>query len=101
MVSRRSVPVQAHGFRFPQAAVAQKGDEPDNVGGTDTRPSLTSPCSLGSCTSIVRAESHSGLQHGASHHDFTPLRVRNFEDRHFTNCGMSVGDRFDLAGINI
>src|SRR5713101_4534085 len=50
---------------------------------------------------IVRLENHSRLQHDASHHEFAPLRVRNSEDRHFTNCGMFVDDRFDLAGINI
>src|SRR6202008_4512352 len=50
---------------------------------------------------VVRAQSHSGLQRDASHHEFAPLSVRNSEDRHFTNCGMFVDDGFDLAGINI
>src|ERR1700687_1932571 len=50
---------------------------------------------------VVRAHNHPWLQYDASHHEFTPLRVRNSEDRHFTNCGMFVDDRFDLAGINI
>src|SRR5580692_7058597 len=50
---------------------------------------------------VVSAQSHSRLQHDASHYDFTPLGVRNSEDRHFMNRGMFVDDRFDLAGINI
>ena len=50
---------------------------------------------------VVRTESDSGLQRNASRHEFTPLGVRNSEDRHFTNRGMFVDDRFNLAGINI
>ena len=46
------------------------------------------------------ARSHSRLrQHDASHYEFTPQAVRNSEDHHFTNRGMFVDDRFDLAGI--
>src|SRR5277367_5716940 len=50
---------------------------------------------------LVRAQCHTDLQHDASHHECTPLRVRNSEDRYFTNCGMLVDDGFDLAGIDI
>src|ERR1700692_3797428 len=50
---------------------------------------------------IVRAQNDSGLQHDASHREFTPLRIGYSEDCYFANRGMSVDDRFDLAGINI
>src|SRR5882757_11147716 len=50
---------------------------------------------------IVRAQNHSGLQHDASHHEFTPLGIGYSEDRHFANRGVFVDDRFNLAGINI
>src|ERR1700692_3127491 len=50
---------------------------------------------------IVRAQNDSGLQHDASHREVTPLRIGYSEDCHFANRGMSVDDRFDLAGINI
>src|SRR6266481_3447270 len=50
---------------------------------------------------VVRAQNHSGLQHDASHHEFTPLGIRYSEDRHFANRGMFVDDRFDLGGVNI
>src|SRR5207302_3730423 len=50
---------------------------------------------------VVRAQNHSGLQHDASHHEFTPLGIRYSEDRHFANRGKFVDDRFDLAGVNI
>src|SRR5277367_2689981 len=50
---------------------------------------------------LVRAQCHTDLQHDASHHEFTPLGVRNSEDRYFTSCRMLADDGFDLAGINI
>src|SRR6266699_3377836 len=50
---------------------------------------------------VVRAQSHSGLQHDARHHEFTPLGIRYSEDSRFANSWMSVENCFDFAGINI
>src|SRR6476660_9276783 len=45
--------------------------------------------------SLPRLEDNDGL------YDFTPLRIGYSEHRNFTNCRMSVNDRFDFAGINV
>ena len=42
-----------------------------------------------------------GFSVTTSHHQFTPLAVRNSEDGHFANRGTLENDRFNLAGINI
>src|SRR5215471_8499738 len=50
---------------------------------------------------LVLAERLSRLQRYASHHEFAPLRIRYSEDRHFTNRGKLVNNRFDLTGVDI
>src|SRR5260370_36602643 len=46
-------------------------------------------------------QSLSRLQHYASHHDFTPLRIGYSEDCRFADCRMLVNDRLDFTGVNI
>ncbi len=95
MVCGRSVPVQALGFGLSRSACSSCGHREVNMSAV--------PEGITSADVIVWGEgarSHSRLrQHDASHHEFTPLAVWNSEDPHFTNCGMFVDDRFDLAGI--
>src|SRR5262245_1481671 len=50
---------------------------------------------------LILAERFSRLQRYASHHEFAPLRIRYSEDRHFTNRGKLVNNRFDLTGVDI
>src|SRR5260370_14340781 len=46
-------------------------------------------------------QSLSRLQHYASHHDFTPLRIGYSEDCRFADCRMLVNDRLDFTRVNI
>src|SRR5258708_8463826 len=41
------------------------------------------------------------LQHYASYHDYTPLRMGYSEDCRFADCRMLVNDRLDFTGVNI
>src|SRR2546429_9972837 len=50
---------------------------------------------------IIHADSGAGLQHHTSHHELSPLWVRNPKDRCLTNSRMLVNDGFDLYGVNI
>src|SRR5262245_10070572 len=50
---------------------------------------------------LILAERFSRLQRYASHHDFAPLLIGYSEDRHFTNRGKLVNNRFDLTGVDV
>src|SRR5215510_1773270 len=50
---------------------------------------------------LILAERFSRLQRYASHHEFAPLLIGYSEDRHFTNRGKLVNNRFDLTGVDV